>query len=465
EQKNLLVIAPQRWIADRLWPALSPWAARLHRYRADSGPSVAAHILRQLEDAPGQAVVGGPGAWKLAYYGRFDRVLLLDPSHPQYSPERYPQLDPRLALLLAISHRKGCTLDLIEMGLSAWDGMGNLMQVALMNAHEPSTGPPSPGQRVDTDPLPLELRQPGRRRLVYFNRLGHGRGIRCEECRVPVGCPECASLGIYFSSAANEYRCPSCSYRGKELRCPRCGLAALSAQQSGLEAVTRRKGDLIVHGSRAARKPHPEHTSVLGTSQLLEPLADFWPQEIVYVHADTRLGLMADWPRALDQAARLNSLYDNPELEYVYIVSSRLREQLGDSLTAAQIEEQWKLEMKLRRLACLPPYCCLYKLSARAPSLAAMEAARGAIGETLTAHPGTSLLRLGRAYREGGSYRLGGYLINDGLSAAALQELRWEVNKVPAPGSARDKVSADPLRAAAREKVALSVQAIRGPWL
>ncbi len=165
--ENALLIAPQAWMLDRIWPMLAPCAARVMRYRPDGGASAAGHILRQLQTEPGQVVAGLPGAWKLAAFGNFHRVLLLDPSHPQYAPERYPGLDPRQALVLALSTLRGGTaqpparLDMIDLGLSAWDGSGALAQVMLVDAFDPPADQPRPGGRADTNPLPLELRQPG----------------------------------------------------------------------------------------------------------------------------------------------------------------------------------------------------------------------------------------------------------------------------------------------------------------
>jgi hypothetical protein len=441
--ENVLVIAPQSWLLDRLWPALAPWAARVARFLPESGPGAAGHILRRLGTRRGQAVAGGPGAWKLAVYGRFDRVLLLDPSHPQYASERAPGLDPRLGLILALAHQSSARLDMLDVGLSAWDGRGTLRHVALLDAYEPAEGGPPVRGRVDTNPLPLELRQPGVRRLVYFNRLGSGRGLRCVECARAVVCPQCGSARVHYSAAQAGYLCPQCGYSARELRCPECGLATLAAQVPGLEAVALRKGDFVVHGMGGERRAHPESQTVLGTAQLLEPLTGFWPQEVVYVHADARVAQFDDWPQALDMAARLAALYSNPELRYTYIVSARLRAQLGAALSAEQLATQWGLELKLRRLAGLPPYGCLYRLRLRAGTLKAAAAGRLELGRVLQAHPGTRLLRLGRPYEEQGAARLAGHLINPALSARELQELRWEV-----------------YRAGAR----LSITPLCGPW-
>jgi hypothetical protein len=185
--QRLLVLAPQDWLLERLWPHLAPWAAQLFRYSSSAGPSAAAHILGRLQVAPGVAC-GGPGAWKLAAYTRFDRVLLLDPSHPQYEPEGAPFLDPRLALL-ALLAGSNARLEMVEFGLSAWDGISRLRHVELRPPFSPATDEPS-GNAIDTDPLPLEYRQPGIRRLVYFNRLGSSRGLRCTECESQVACPQ-----------------------------------------------------------------------------------------------------------------------------------------------------------------------------------------------------------------------------------------------------------------------------------
>jgi hypothetical protein len=447
--ENILLIAPQSWMLDRIWPMLASCATRAMRYRPDGGASAAGHILRQLSTAPGQVVAGLPGAWKLAAYGNFQRVLLLDPSHPQYAPERYPGLDPRLALLLALSARcqagqPAAGLDMVDLGLSAWDGRGIVRQVELLDAFDPPPDQPRPGGRADTNPLPLALRQPGRRRLVYFNRLGSSRGLRCTECQAAVACPACRSPRIHFSAGQRAYACPQCGYTSRELRCASCGLATLAAQLPGLEAVTLRPVDQLVQGAGAGRNLHAGCETVLGTSQLLDPLAGFWPQDIVYVHADARVAQLDDWPQALDMAARLAALYANPELRNVYIVSDRLRGQLGTGLNAAQLGEQWLQELNLRRLAGLPPYGCIYKLQLMADSRKAVALAREQLGRTLQGLPDTRLLRLGRPYEARGHFQLAGFFINPSLSPRELQELRWRI-----------------YRAGAR----LNCVAIRGPWL
>jgi len=445
--QRVLVIAPQNWMLDRIWPALAPWAWRVHRFRSEAGASAAAHLLGRLESGGGHVVAGGPGAWKLAAYAALDKVILLDPSHPQYAPERHPSLDPRLAAFLALAahagqreprkarkrgRSTGVCLDVIEMGLSGWDGSTHLAHVALLDPFEQPAMPPAPASRADTDPLPLVLRQPGRRRLICFNRLGSGRGLRCVECSQAVGCPRCGSLRIAFSADEAAYRCPQCGFEARELRCPTCGLGMLAAQLPGLEAVGRRKGDYILHSPQGSKRAHPEWQSVLGTTALLEPLSGFWPQEVVYIHAEARLFLLDDWTGAMDMAARLTGLYANPELEFTYVVSARLRGQLGDSLTAAQLQQQWQSDRRLRRLAGLPPYGGLLILRISATSRKAAEGAREQVGRFFQSHAQTSLLRLGQPYREGATFRLPGVAVNPGATLAELEELRWRVHDMGA---------------------------------
>lgn len=447
---NTLLIAPQAWMLDRLWPLLASYAARVMRFRPEGGASAAGHILRQLRTAPGQVVAGLAGAWKLAAYGVFHRVVLLDPSHPQYAPERYPGLDPRLALLLALCGGASATahpaagVDVVELGLSAWDGRSAIPRLELLDAFEPPSGQPSPGGRADTNPLPLELRQPGRRRLVYFNRLGSSRGLRCIECQSGVVCPQCRSPRIHFSAVQRAYTCPQCGFSSRELRCGSCGMATLSAQLPGLEAVTLRPGDLLVQGRAPARMAAGNCETVLGTSQLLEPPAGFWPQDVVYVHAEAHAAQLDDWPQAVDMAARLWALYANPELQQAYLVSDRFRGQLGPQLSRQQLSEQWLMELNLRRLAGLPPFGCIYKLQLLAGTRKAVALAREQLGRALQALPDTRLLRLGRPYEVHGRFQLAGLCINPALQPSELQQLRWSI-----------------FRAGAR----LNCIAVRGPWL
>jgi hypothetical protein len=438
-----LLIAPQDWMLDRLWGKLAPWASRCHRFQPEAGSAAAAIALHGLRTSGGQLVAGGPAAWKLLLYAAFDRVLLLDPSHPRFQPERYPALDCRIALLACCIEWQA-SLDLVELGISAFDGACLLPQAALLEPHGPDLDAPPPVGRVDTDPLPLELRQPGRRRLVYFNRLGSGRGLACAECRSPVGCPDCGSRRIHYSADTGFFRCPECSYQARDLRCPACGLGNIAILQPGLEAVTRRPGDYLVHRDRRQRASHSEHGSVFGMAELLEPLAQFWPQELVYIHAESEPLVLDDWPVALDMAARLWTLYSNPELEYCYVVSSRLLTQLGPSLTAAQIRTQWDGEMKLRRLAALPPFGRLMRLAIAAETLAKAAEGRKLTGAFLKSHPETSMLRLGTPYRERRGFRCSGLFANSGVGYRELMELRWQVYKSGA---------------------ALFLSPLRGPWL
>jgi predicted RNA-binding Zn-ribbon protein involved in translation (DUF1610 family) len=477
--RNVLVVAPQAWFLDRLWPQLVGIADSISRFRPDSGPSAASYILHALE-AGGHAVLGGPGAWKLPAYARFDRIIVVDPTHPQYAAERTPHLDPRLALLVSASAAVGAelmlgplsnaepgfhpttsanpperaehvlgpyslpTIDFIELGLSALDGRSADITLHLHAPHEPpaSSGQPQV-QAVDTDPLPLVLRQADRRRLVYFNRLGGGRGLHCMECHAAVNCPRCGSARIHWSVAGNAYACPDCGFSVPDLRCARCGLQTLAALLPGLEAVNRRSGDVVLQGPAAQRLPAKWQT-VLGTAQLLDPVPGLWPEEIIYVNAEGRLGLTADWPAAVDMALRLRSLYDNPELRSVHIVSTRLSEQFGAQLDTATLAESYRMELGLRDLGGLPPFGTLYHLRLTAARTAALDSARHELGAALHEHPGTSLLRLGREYREGGAHRLGGWLVNPQLELRTLQELRWRIHRLGAT---------------------LTVNPLRGPWL
>lgn len=441
KEQSLLVIAPQQWMLDRLWPGLLPWAPWTHRFLPEAGPSAAAHLLQMLE-TPGQAVLGGPAAWKLAAYGKFQRVILLDPTHPQYTPEGAPWLDLRWALLAALA-LSPAQLDLVEMGLSAYDGASRNLGVELLPPHEADDSPPRPGQPQDTDPLPLLLRQPGRRRLVYFNRLGSSRRISCMECNSQVNCPACGSSRLHFSAVGNGYQCPACGFFSSELRCAQCGLASLAAQSPGLEAVLRRPGDMVVSGQIPQRIVHQERQSILGTTPLLQPPAGYWPQEIVYVHADDWRTVTDDWPRVLDETLRLAGLYDNPQLERVYIVSQRLAAQFGARVEQAALQELWQREAGLRRLAALPPWGWILYLNMRAAGLRQLADARRILAQRFAAADSSAALRLGRAYRIERGLGLSGYCVNPGLSYAELQVLR---------------------DAAAKLRVSLVFKPVWGPW-
>jgi len=442
--ESLLLIAPQAWMLERLWPALKACAPHVLRFTPEGGPSAAAHLVAALAQR-GQVVAGGPAAWKLAAYGHFDRIVLLDPSHPQYEPEGEPWLDPRLALL-AVLARCPAQLELVELGLSAWDGRCQLPRVDLLKPHEPEQIGARTGGRQDLDPLPLALRQPGTRRLVYFNRLGSSRGLRCIECGSAVGCPSCGSPRIHFSEDFSGYHCPACGFSTLDLRCASCGLATLSAQLPGLEAVSRRPGDVILAGGWPDRLVLPEGCSVFGTIKLIlsEPRTVFWPQQIVYVHADDRRGALDDWPRVIDEAARLASLYANPELQQVYIISARLAAQLGGSLAAEELAAAWQREDMLKRLAALPPWGRITYLRLRGPSVHALADARRLVAQRLGGPADAPALRLGRTYKLQHGLGLSGYAVNTQLSHRELQELRAEV---------------------ARLRVSLSLKPQLGPWL
>lgn len=441
--QRVLLLSPLGWILERLWPALGPWAGRVHRYCVDAGPSAAAVVLKALKEA-GQIVCGLEGAWKLAAYGDFDRVVVLDPSHPQYEPEGEPWLDARLALLVALAGRK-CRLDLVELGMSLFDGRTRLKRVELQPPHEPESSPAAQGSVVDINPLPLKLRQPDRRRLVYFNRLGQSRGLRCMECATAVRCPRCSSSRLYYSAAAHGYRCSACGLEEADLRCRVCGTAQLAAEYPGLEAIDRRRGDALVAGGRAGRLAHAEHQSVVGTMQLLEPVSEFWPQELVYIHPDARGGALDSWPKAIDMAARLAALYANPQLEQVYIISGRLVEQLGAKLTADQIREEYAQELTLRRLAGLPPFGQLCRFRLRGPDGRALVTAGGEVLEWARAADGATVSWLGRRYVHRGAPQLAGYFSAPAdFEPEPLQRLRAGLS---------------------RRRIKMSVKAEWMPWL
>ena len=453
---RILTIMPQAWMLQRLWPVLSPWAARVARCHSSSGPSAAAWLLAQ----PGQggfAVLGGPGAWKLAVYGGFDRIVLVDPSHPQYTAERGPGLDVRQGLLAAAAMREGVALDLVELGLSAWDGTSQLGSIRLWEPNQPADDG-SAAPMADTDPLPLKLREPGVKRLVYFNRLGASRGLKCMECEAQVACPQCASRQLHYSSQQRRYSCVSCGWHHNSLRCQHCGMMVLAMLAPGLESVVRRPGDLLVHG-KAPAKVHPETSSVIGTAHLLEPPAGFWPQQVVYIHAEDQRELLDDWPRAVDMAARLSALYANPQLAGAHLVSERITRQLekeeteetgplteeqSRTLSSADIAEKLDVEFRLRSLASLPPYDCLYYVELLAGSLRHGAKVRELLGKRLHALEDVSLLRLGRPYAARSRWQVAGMFACKDVSYEWLQRLRWDIF---------------------REDAFLALRPLRGPWL
>jgi hypothetical protein len=445
-EQRVLVICPQAWMIERLWPVLVPLAHHVSRFRPDAGPGTAGQILRLLTAGP-HTVIGGPGTWKLVAYHAFDRILLLDPTHPQYSPERTPHLDPRLALLLSAANHEAARVDFVHLGFDAISGIGRNIELAF---HEPAEPPIRPGARPalteqsDVDPLPLELRRPDLRRLVYFNRLGSGRGLYCAECWSAVACPQCGSARIHYSPRRHAYVCPDCTAEERELRCPGCHLIALVSVLPGLESVTRRPGDLVLQGPQLDIPPPTQWHSVIGTAHLLDPVPGYWPQQITYVHADGRVGLSADWPGAIDMALRLAALYDNPELASVHIVSARLVEQFGETATPQEIQQRFDGERELSGLAGLPPYGTLYHLRGIAARQGALEDGRRLLGENLHELPGTTLLRLGTSFRQGGVFRFGGWLINPDLALRELQELSWKLH---------------------RAEVTLAIHPLRGPWI
>jgi len=437
--RRTLLIAPMGWMLERIWPALASWAGSVHRYRSEAGPSAVAAVLGAATGS-GQVVCGLAGAWKLAAYSKFDRIVLIDPTHPAYQPEGAPWFDPRFALWRVVAG-SSAGLDLVEMGLSAFDGATQLRQAAVMPPQEPESMPQAAGSHVDIDPLPLHLRQPGRRRLVYFNRLGQGRNLRCAECGQGVNCPKCNSTRIHYSGRHGNYRCPDCGWRSSDLLCRNCGTATLSSVLPGLEALTRRSGDALVQASQPGAGAHPETQSVFGTAKLLEPLAEFWPQEIVYVHADVKPGLMDDWHQAVDLVSRLCALYANPHLQYAYIVSAHLRSKIGNSLTRGQAAANFKQDMQLRKLAGLPPFGRLFRFRWRGQDRAKVKSAAKKVMAELGQRLPEAMLGLGTPYRKRDGFYQAGYAVNPDIGEMELQHLRF-----------------------LSREVSLSVQVVYGPW-
>lgn len=439
---NLLVILPQLWMQQRLWPLLQPLAPRLHWYGSDSGISDASFVLAKLGDG-GQLVFGGPAAWKMAAWGNFDRVLLVDPGHPQFSADREPHLDYREALLAALAG-SGTGLDLLELGLSVFDGSSVLATVRIDPPRQPDLTITTHDGSVDTDPLPLHLRQPGIRRLVHFNRLGSSRALRCVDCGTQVDCPSCGSRRIHYSQSARVFQCPDCEFGDARLRCARCGLATLSSQLPGLEAVRRRPGDVILHSQAAPLPADGAYNCVIGTSQLLERLPDFSPEQVVHVHADNPVGYLENWPQELDMLARLVALY-SPEAKLgAWLVSERLPDLLGTELDAAGIAKRYMQEIALRRMARLPPFGLVYRFRLFTQDFRVAEELRRELGDELKALGDTTVLRLGRPVAISGTVRLSGYFVNEIISPEDLQRLRWRLFA---------------------KQGTLSIQPVRGPWL
>ncbi|MCB1216452.1 hypothetical protein KDL44_03620 [bacterium] len=439
--RRLLVVLPQLWLQQHIWPELAGLAPRNHWYGSDSGISVASFIIDRLDEG-GQVVFGGPAAWKLTAWAGFDDVILVDPTHPQYGSEREPHLDYREALLAGIAGR-GCRLGLLELGLSVLDGSGPPYTVRLEEPRPQAEGVERHDGSVDTDPLPLRLRQPGVRRLVHFNRLGSSRGLRCVDCGSLADCPNCGSRRIHYSQQSKAYVCPDCGLHDARLRCQKCGLATLSSQLPGLEAVQRRSGDLIVQGNQSVVRPGPETWCVIGTSQLLEPPPGFHPEQVVHVHADNQVGYIENWPDELDMLARLLNLYEPDGDSPAWLVSERLPALLGTELSPEELSRRYMQEMALRRLALLPPFGLVYRFRLFTRDFSSAQTLRSELGDELKKLPGTSVLRLGRPVALSGSVRLSGYFVNDELDPLELQRLRW--------------------RLFARQGT-LSLQPVRGPW-
>jgi ribosomal protein S27E len=446
--QHVLILAPQAWMLDRLWPELAPVAPWLIRHRSDSPPGIMTHLLYRLQQAGSQQlpllIAGTEAAWRLTAYGKFDVAILIDPSHPQWQVEGAPALDPRPALLLGLATNVS-ELRVIELGLSAFDGAtrgGVTVDAPFEPAVDDKANAPSPDAVHDANPLPLHLRQPHLRRLVYFNRLGASRGLVCAECQAAVGCPQCRGRAIHYSRRSKHYTCPDCGLTAADLRCPRCGLAALMAHLPGLEAVRVREGELLVAAGSA--RPGPEHHTVIGTAQLLEPISSFWPQQLVYVDADERDLPDSDARTALDMAARLASLYANAELQAVHIVSARLADRVAGRLDPDAIRAFASQEDGLHKLGGLPPYGCLYRLRCLAPQVAPLHAVRELLGGALSQHPGTALLRLGRPFMRLRRAELHGWLLNPQITWEQWQALRWE---------------------AVRAGASLGINPRRGPWL
>lgn len=446
--QRLLLIAPQAWMLDRLWPQLAEQAAQLWRFRHEGGAAGAAMLLRALEAArlSGRGLLAAAAAsgWKLAAYASFDRVILLDPGHPQFEPHGEPWLQPQPALLLAAASQPAeldCRVDLLELGLSAIDGSSGGLGVRIEAEREPADA------ATTADGAP---------RLEYYRRLGSGHGLHCAECGSAVNCPRCGSGAVHYSPAAGAYRCPNCELSEPELRCGRCGLMTLAARGAGLESARPGPGDLLIQGE-SDEQPWPESEALaaapalFGSARLLQPPLPYIKRDVILHSSEEKASVYSDWPQPLDLALRLARLYsaaDGAAAEPL-LLSERLQELFGAGLSADALDRQMAAELRLRRLSGLPPYGCAWHLRFRGFERPALEEARALIGQRLSADHGTSLLRLGGVYSaglQGGRriLRLGGWLLNELLSHAQLQELRWHVHRLG---------------------VGLEYQALRGPWL
>ncbi len=473
--QRVLLLAPMAWMLDRLWPRLLPLASHVLRFRPEAGPLVAAQLLRQAAAANGVLVGGTAGAWKLAACLAFDRIILLDPSHPQYEPHGEPWLEPLAATLLAAARLAAGTqsapaaqIDCIELSLSRIDGKCSVPGVQL----QPQI--PDPSQLAELCIKPS---------LLYLNRLGGGRELSCSECHAAVPCPSCGGRRVYFRPARRSFLCPDCEWHAADLRCPRCGLQNLAAASPGLENLSMPPDAVLIRGADAQQSGgYPagsdEAGCIYGTARLLEPSSSYIQRHIIYIHAEAQTGVLSDWPDALDNALRLALLYSDPDswkAEAPLLIGAQLYEQLGAQaapaapdaapyitpgsaaadpsepaeLSASEIASLLQAELKLRRLSGLPPFGCVYQLRARSLSREALDAGRELLGQRLQSDPGTSLLRLGRVYSaglEGGKriQRFGGWLVNARLGHAELQELRWQLHQLGA---------------------GLQYRPLRGPWI
>ncbi|MFC1514283.1 primosomal protein N' [Candidatus Omnitrophota bacterium] len=207
----------------------------------------------------------------------------------------------------------------------------------------------------------------GKRVIVFWNRKGFSRILRCQSCSLVLKCPKCASF-LVFSLDNKAYLCPKCVFTKKaKSRCPKCGRGYIRNVGTGIERIESRfqknfPDKRIVKLSKDHRLERSDWDILIST------------QKIVF---------MPDLPRAdllvvagLDLMHSSNDFTSSLELFFLLRRLKRLAsEELilftynPDSAPVQGLTKDWRwfyeVELKARRSLKFPPYFPIAKVVLR----------------------------------------------------------------------------------------------------
>jgi primosomal protein N' (replication factor Y) len=234
----------------------------------------------------------------------------------------------------------------------------------------------------------------GEQSLLYLNRRGTARLVRCENCGWQATCPHC-DVPLTYHGDKHELRCHSCDHKQKApVTCPSCGHPNILYKTAGTKAIVQEVQRLFPE-ARVARFD-TDNSKAERFEQHYENVKD---GNVDILVGTQMLAKGLDLPRLSTLGIILadTSLYmpDFSAQERTFQLISQVLGRIGRGHVAGRAIIQtyhpdhpviqqaidgdyqafYKAELESRRLFLFPPYCYLLKLTVRRSSAKAAETA------------------------------------------------------------------------------------------